>query len=176
MAERKTADAPEARESTKPAKRPATLIIVIVLCSVVSLAVSILALRSRTTGHAARERGKKAAGDKTRARYDLGEFLVNLADSDAQAYVKATIVLEYEEEGKKAKGGHGKEGEGARTEWDAPVRDGIIGILSQCRRSDLRSAKGKDKLKKHILARINDGEISDAPEFVAVYFTSFTMQ
>lgn len=162
--------------STKSA--PPILIMVIALCSIASLGASTFAIMStRGKAEAPHKSDKHAPAAKgeggERARHDLGEFLVNLAEPDPQAFVKATIVVEYEAAGKKS-GGHG--GKAETPDWDAPVRDAIVSTLSQCGRAHLRSETGKEQLKARLLKRMNESEDPSAPKFVAVYLTSFAMQ
>lgn len=165
-------------DPAKPKSAPPILMIVIALCSAASLGAStfaVLSMRGKTD--ASSKSGKHASPAKgeghERARHNLGEFLVNLAEPDPQAFVKATIVVEYEVTGKKS-GGHG--GSAEAPEWEAPVRDAVVSTLSQCRRASLRSETGKAQLKERLLKRMNEGEDPSAPEFVAVYLTSFAMQ
>lgn len=173
MAETQTAAGPATSKAAPP-----ILMIVIALCSAASLGVStfaILSTRGKTEASPKADKhapAAKGAGGE-RARHNLGEFLVNLAEPDPQAFVKATIVVEYEAHDKKS-GGHG--GKGEAPEWEAPVRDAVVSTLSQCRRANLRSETGKDQLKTRLLKRMNESEDPSAPEFVAVYLTSFAMQ
>ncbi len=154
---------------------PPLLLILLLLCSVASLVVSTLTLLTRPRAEAAASgQGTRPAATHPRERHDLGEFLVNLADPDGNGYVKATLVLEYEGGKPAAKGGHG--GAEAAPEWEAPVRDAVVSVLSACQREELRQESGKSALKKRLLARINGVVGKGGPQFVAVYFTSFAMQ
>jgi len=149
---------------------------VVVLCSVASLRVSTMAMLSSRAPAKHATRDEKGHGDNKggeRARHDLGEFIVNLAEPDPQAFVKATIVLEYEG-GEKKERGHGAQQ--TAPSWEAPVRDAVVSTLSQWRRADLRSVAGKDGLKRRILARISKTDDGAMPRFVAVYLTSFAIQ
>lgn len=176
MAEPQEASTVDGGASARKRGAPPVLVMLLVLCCMASLVVSILALLSRPKAGHAQASGKekaKAVARHPRERHDLGEFLVNLADPDGQAYVKTTMVLEYETGEKAAKGGHG---EAAAPEWEAPVRDAIVSTISQCHRAELRTQAGKDGLKKRILERVNRAEREPGQRFVAVYFTSFAMQ
>jgi len=152
--------------------------IVIAFCSAASLGVSTLALLNARARDVATPGGGGAAhaahgSAEERTRHELGEFLVNLDEPDPQAFVKTTIVVEYAG-GKKS--GEQKEGKEKAPEWEVPVRDVIVSTLSQCRRADLRSEKGKEQLKKLLLRRLNQTDDPSAPKFLAVYLTSFAMQ
>lgn len=177
-----TEDMANSQAAAGPAKHrnaPPFLMIVIAFCSAASLGVSTLALmnvRLRDLGAPGGNGAAQAAQGRAeeRARHELGEFLVNLDEPDPQAFVKTTIVVEYASTGKKS----GEQGEGKELapEWEVPVRDAVVSTLSQCRRADLRSEKGKEQLKKELLKRMNQSDDPSAPKFLAVYLTSFAMQ
>jgi len=103
------------------------------------------------------------------ASLDLGEFLVNLADSPQMRYLKANIVLEVQGEVPAAEG----KGEGGAA-TDPKVRDAVIQVLSSKQMSDLAGAEGKEKLKQEIIkavnARMEKAKVKD------VYFNEFAMQ
>ncbi|HEX3000202.1 MAG TPA: flagellar basal body-associated FliL family protein [Armatimonadota bacterium] len=171
------AAAAEQGKVAKPRNKPSLLLILIALSSMGSLAVSSMALLSRSRGVPAAAQPAKQQAEQPVERHDLGEFLVNLSDPDGQAFVKATIVVECEATEEKGKsGGEGEGGDKETKEWEPPVRDAIIGVISQCDRETLRAENGKERLKKQILTRINSGELRQVPKFTAVYFTSFAMQ
>ena len=186
MAERPET-APEEKGAGRVRGKPPVLLLLIALSSMGSLAMSAMALMSRQapapvaapaeSERSHRKKPRRGAGEVV--RHDLGEFLVNLADADGQAFVKATIVVECEADSEAGgKGGHGEKpaDKPEAPTWDAPVRDAINIVLSLCRRQDLRTPKGKESAKQRILDKINDLEDYDNPEFTAVYFTSIAMQ
>ena len=103
--------------------------------------------------------------------WEIGEFLVNLADPGDPRYLKVNLVLDVAEGKKKGGGGHG--GEAANPE-EAKARDAIFGELSKRRMSDLLTDGGKDALKSDIKSALN--EALEETEVVSIYFTSFAMQ
>lgn len=128
-------------------------------------------------------KGKAAAHKQEKPkethRMPLGAFVVNLADTGEMRYLKADVVLEIEGAEKKA-GGHGGGGE----ETDPRLRDAIIEVLSSRRFNELVTPEGKEKLKKDILAAVNEDSHGDkaadkeahAGKAVDVYFNEFAMQ
>ncbi|MFQ6098645.1 MAG: flagellar basal body-associated protein FliL [Armatimonadota bacterium] len=83
---------------------------------------------------------------------ELGEFLVNLADTDQPRYLKTEIILEVS--GLQDKAGHG-------------ASDGVDA-------NDLMGEEGKDLLRQELARRIND----ELPQITVheVLFSSFVMQ
>lgn len=179
MAEPQASSAPDAGAATRGKGRRTALVVLLVGVCLASFGASVAYVRWRPKKVAPQSRQQAAAAARKdaappRERRDLGEFLVNLADPDGLAFLKTTLVLEFEGAEGGKKGGHG--GTEEAPEWDAPVRDAIVTTLSQCFRSELRTAQGKERLKKRLLARINERTKGSGPRFVAVYFTSFAMQ
>jgi flagellar FliL protein len=99
---------------------------------------------------------------------ELGEFVVNLADTGQMRYLKTSVVLEVKGEIPAASG---KE-EGGGT--DPKVRDAVIQVLSSRHMADLAGADGKEELKKDIIAGVN--ERMERARVQDVYFSEFTMQ
>ncbi len=101
------------------------------------------------------------------ATINLEPFLVNLADQDANRYLKATIriLVTNAEVAKKA----------SESEILMPrLRDTILSILSTKMANEIINNEGKQKLKKEILEKINEF----LPEKAAkeVFFTDFVVQ
>ncbi|MEN6358113.1 MAG: flagellar basal body-associated FliL family protein [Armatimonadota bacterium] len=99
---------------------------------------------------------------------ELGDFVVNLADTSQVRYLKTTVVLAVE--GAKASGG----GEGESGGADARIRDAVIEVLSSKTFAQLSQPNGKEKLKKDIIAAVN--ERLEEGKAVEVYFNEFAMQ
>lgn len=96
--------------------------------------------------------------------FPLDVFVVNLADRDAQRYVK--IEVKFEMDTAKLQ---------SELEDRAPqVQDIIIGTISMKRQSDLASYKGKDILRSEIIQRVNNVLLTGSIK--AVYFTEFITQ
>lgn len=101
---------------------------------------------------------------------ELGEFLVNLADTDQPRYLKTEIILEVS--GLQDKAGHGaSDGVDANI---ARIRDTSLSVLSSHTYNDLMGEEGKDLLRQELARRIND----ELPQITVheVLFSSFVMQ
>jgi len=99
----------------------------------------------------------------------LEEFTVNLADTEANHFLRTTIDL-----------GVDRPSESSQKEKptsEVPVsriRDAILTVLTSYKADDLLTAEGKARLKKDLLAALN----RDVPELGAreIYFTEFLVQ
>ncbi len=97
-------------------------------------------------------------------QFDVGTFIVNLQDKDADRYLKISIVLDVQDEKIKA-------------ELDKrlpQVKDAITTLLFTKSSSELRTAEGIEELKEEILKRIN--AILPIGGVKNVYFTDFVIQ
>lgn len=138
------------------------MVVIVVLALFVAGGVGAFTLKSM---------GHKKGGHEKKAPVSsmpLGEFVVNLADTGDIRYLKADIVLEVE--GAVAKGG----GHGEASGPDPRVRDAVIQVLSSRRFAELVKPEGKEKLKKDIVAAVNE-RLHDA-KAVEVFFSEFAMQ
>ncbi len=96
----------------------------------------------------------------------LDEFLVNLADSGNDHFLKVTVGLELD----KAKG---KTPDALKD--DTPlIRDAVISSLSSKTRDELAPEAGRDKLKAEIKKKVNEALGED--DVQGVYFTNFVTQ
>jgi len=91
-------------------------------------------------------------------------FIVNLADSEANRYLKATAQFELKS----------PEFEKKIKESDPLIRDTILALLSSKTMDQIRDIKGKIKLRQEIIARVN--EILGTQAITQVYFTEFIIQ
>lgn len=98
---------------------------------------------------------------------EMGEMVVNLADSSEPHYLKTEIVLEVLGAGG---GGHGGGGEKASPK----VRDAVIAVLSSRTYNELLTPKGKDSLKESIKKTVNKSLGEE--KVVDVFFNDFAMQ
>ena len=108
---------------------------------------------------------------------NLGEFLVNVASADRLRYVKCEIAVQIVglEEGKKKKKGHGEKEEGPLSEEQmAWVKDAVIRVFADTPFEELKTVKGREKLRARLAAAIE--EVLDGPAVRQVLFTSFVMQ
>lgn len=95
----------------------------------------------------------------------LDDFIVNLADSGEQHYLKATVVLEIEDL---------PEIEAEITRLTPKVRDAMISAMSRSHFRDLLTLDGKGRLKASLKSAVN--KVVKAEAVNDVYFTSFAMQ
>ncbi|HIE59201.1 MAG TPA: flagellar basal body-associated FliL family protein [Persephonella sp.] len=96
--------------------------------------------------------------------YDLGSFVVNLADKDADRYLKINIVLEIENEQ-------------VRIELEKrlpQIKDAITTLLITKTSEELKTAEGMELLKEEIIKRVN--AILPLGGVKNVYFTEFVIQ
>ncbi len=97
-------------------------------------------------------------------QFDVGTFIVNLQDKDADRYLKITIVLDVQDEKIKAE-----------LEKRLPqVKDAITTLLFTKTSNDLRTPEGIEELKEEILKRVN--AILPIGGVKNVYFTDFVIQ
>ncbi len=96
--------------------------------------------------------------------YDLGNFIVNLADKDADRYLKINIFLEIENERVKME-----------LEKRLPqIKDAITTLLITKTSEDLKTSEGMELLKEEIIKRVN--AILPLGGVKNVYFTEFVIQ
>lgn len=126
------------------------------------------------------------------ATHKLDPFIVNLADS--AAYVKVTMVVEYDVEilaaaaegGAAGGGGHGGGGAGGGdagptapplfSAREPMLRDSVIRILSQKKQADVLSMQGKEILKEELLDALNEASGLEEAPFISIYFLEFIVQ
>ena len=97
-------------------------------------------------------------------QFDVGTFIVNLQDKDADRYLKVTIVLDAQDEKVKAE-----------LEKRLPqIKDAITTLLFTKSSQDLRTPEGIEELKEEILKRVN--AILPIGGVKNVYFTDFVIQ
>lgn len=97
-------------------------------------------------------------------QFDVGTFIVNLQDKDADRYLKISIVLDVQDEKIKME-----------LEKRLPqVKDAITTLLFTKSSNQLRTAEGIEELKEEILKRVN--AILPIGGVKNVYFTDFVIQ
>lgn len=161
-----TAGTTEAAAPPAPAKKSPMMIIMIVAI-IVSMAASLLVAKV-IFGKSASAAAKPEA-PKVGSTMDLDEFLINLADMDADRYVKTTISLGLKE---------GLTPDDLK-DYVPEIRDAIVMQLQSEKLADIRDTAGKEALKKTLVARINDAVKADGKgddQVVAVYFQAFATQ
>jgi flagellar basal body-associated protein FliL len=104
---------------------------------------------------------------KVKAVLHLEGFLVNLADSEENRFLRLGVDLGLKNEPEK--------GEGPGASASIPqVRDSILGVLTLWKSSDLLAPDGKTRLKEQLLKELQQ----KAPHLgvVEIYFTDFLVQ
>ncbi len=95
---------------------------------------------------------------------EVGTFVANLADKDADRYIKVTIIMEVQDEKVKEEA----------TKRMPQIKDSINTLLFTKTSEELKSPEGIEKLKEEIIKRTNAilplGGVKD------VYFTEFIIQ
>ena len=96
--------------------------------------------------------------------FDLGTFVVNLADPDIERYLKVSIVLELKDQ---------------KVQMEAQkrlpqIKDAITTLLLTKRSSEIRTPEGIEFLKEEIAKRVN--AILPLGGVKNVYFTEFIVQ
>jgi flagellar FliL protein len=94
----------------------------------------------------------------------LDSFVVNLADEDAQRYLKVTIKVEF----------FGDQIPPLFHSRQAQIRDLLLTLLSSKNMEDVRTVEGKSQLRDEIIARVN--RVLDDDAVKAVYFAEFIVQ
>lgn len=95
---------------------------------------------------------------------EVGTFIANLADRDADRYIKVTIIMEVQDDKVKQEA----------TKRMPQIKDSINTLLFTKTSEELKSPEGIEKLKEEIIRRTNAilplGGVKD------VYFTEFIIQ
>lgn len=174
--EEKTAEVPKA----KGKKKPILLFVIVGVGALVLgmggfVAFKIMTNKSAAAqanpaakeGHAAGGEAAGGEGAKIGGTITFDPFLVNLADKDANCYVKVTMRILV------------SDAEAAKTVSASDVlmpkmRDAILSILSSKLAADIITNEGKQSLKKEIMAKVNES----LPGKIAtdVFFTDFVVQ
>ena len=103
--------------------------------------------------------------EQVKATLPLEPFLVNLADTGENRFVKTTFHLGLAEEPKEEnKGGVAI----------AAIRDSIISLLSSKKAEQILTPEGKDMLRQEIRSRVN--AVSPKTKVLEVYIVDFVIQ
>jgi len=98
--------------------------------------------------------------------YDLGTFIVNLADEEASRYVRAQVQLEYSQVN--------QELDKEIKERDAQFKDMVNTLLSDRKAMELSTSEGKEEFRRELQLKINEtlkfGVVTN------VYLTQFAIQ
>lgn len=153
---------------SRAGKLPIIIVIVGALLLVALGGVAFMKFKGGSTKH-----GKDKHEPVATVTMDLGEMVVNLADSKEPHYLKTKIVLEVAGGAAPAGGGHGGHG-GGGDEVSPKMRDAVITALSARTFGELLTPEGKKALKESIKTAVNktlpEGKVTD------VFFSDFAMQ
>ena len=120
------------------------------------------------TGAAAKPEEAKVIEQKPEPgkNYDLGQFIVNLADEEASRYVRCQVVLEYN----KINIDLDKE----IKERDAQFKDLVNTLLNDRKAAELSTSEGKERFRRELQLKINEdlkyGTVTN------VFLTTFAIQ
>jgi flagellar basal body-associated protein FliL len=114
------------------------------------------------------------------------EVVVNIAGTDGERFLKAAVVLEYEERGGEAKkkegGGHG-EGKAALSPMASAIQQRLpkyksymIEYLSKMTITEVTAPDAKEKIRKDFIRLVNNTLPADLGEVKDIYFTQFIIQ
>ena len=98
--------------------------------------------------------------------YDLGTFIVNLADEEASRYVRAQVELEYSKVN--------LELDREIKERDAQIKDLINTLLNDRRSAELSTSEGKERFRRELQLKVNQALKYGA--VTNIYLTSFAIQ
>ncbi len=98
--------------------------------------------------------------------YDLGNFIVNLADEEASRYVRANVQMEYSqvnlELDKEIKG------------REAQFKDLVITLLNDRKAAELSTSEGKERFRRELQLKVNQALKYGA--VTNIYLTEFAIQ
>lgn len=106
----------------------------------------------------------QVAPQKIGIMYNLGSFLVNLADKNANTYAKVSITLELSNQ---------KVQEEVVKRLPI-IKDAVINLLSSKTYDQIRTPEGKEELRLELIKRINAILITGGVQ--NIYFTQFIVQ
>lgn len=150
----------EEKKEKKKGMNPLMLVIVFLVIAIVGLAAYFLVIKKPAAT------GAYVPIQIVEASWSAGDFVVNLADSDTDKYLKTTIMLTYDSTDKTLS-----------TDLDAKkdsIRDKIIGVVRSKNSADLRTSAGIDELKKDIVKNVNT--ILGAAKIINVYTPDFLIE
>jgi flagellar basal body-associated protein FliL len=142
---------------------PLLLIIVVLLLAIVGLGAYYIFVKSKPAP--ATQTVIVVQKPIVEATWSADEFLVNLADTNVDKYLKTTIKLTYDSSDSKLSG-----------ELDSnkdAIRDAIISVLRAKKAADLTGA-GLDVLKSEIIRKVN--KILGSDRILKVYYYDFLIQ
>lgn len=131
--------------------------------------------------------GEENAAEERGVIVDLGDFTMNLSDTDSRRYLKVSVALELtkkpeDEQVEKPKGGgHGEAAptaspiETEMAQYKPAIRDAVISSLSSKTSAELSTTSGKELAKDEITDSV-DSILGGDREVIRVSFGQFIMQ
>ncbi|MFP3158174.1 MAG: flagellar basal body-associated protein FliL [Hydrogenobaculum sp.] len=104
------------------------------------------------------------APQKLGVMYNLGSFLVNLADKNANTYAKVSITLELSN----------RKVQQEVVKRLPIIKDAVINVLSSKTYDEIRTPEGKEELRLELIKRINAILVTGGVQ--NIYFTQFIVQ
>ena len=156
------ADKKEEKKEEAGGKKGPPMMIIMAVFAVVVLGAAFFMVQKAN----AKQKGAEVKKVEKGPVLSLDEFLVNLADSGNDHFLKVTVGLELD----KAKG---KTPEALKEETPL-IRDAVLSSLSSKTRDQVASEGGREKLKAEIKKKVNAGLGED--DVQGVYFTNFVTQ
>ncbi len=98
--------------------------------------------------------------------YDMGTFVVNLADEEVSRYVRAQIELEYSKVN--------IELDNEIKERDPQIKDLINTLLNDRKSAELSTSEGKERFRRELQLKIN--QILKYGAITNIYLTQFAIQ
>ena len=98
--------------------------------------------------------------------YDMGTFVVNLADEEVSRYVRAQIELEYSK--------INIELDNEVKERDPQIKDLINTLLNDRKSAELSTSEGKERFRRELQLKIN--QILKYGAITNIYLTQFAIQ
>ena len=98
--------------------------------------------------------------------YDMGTFIVNLADEEVSRYIKAQIELEYSKVN--------IELDNEMKERDPQIKDLINTLLNDRKAAELSTSEGNERFRRELQLKIN--QILKYGAITNVYLTQFAIQ
>lgn len=123
----------------------------------------------KVSAHKKKKKKKKSDKVEAPAYLNLDPFTVNLADTEQEHYLQATLVLQVA----------GEASVEELKKHSAMIRDRILKLLSSSKSEELRSVDGKQKIAADIIAQVAsaaEDEDLEIPDIDKVYFTAFIIQ
>jgi flagellar FliL protein len=150
-------------ENTEKKKKkginPLLIIIIVLVLAIVGLAAYFLVFNKTS------QQGPYVPKPIVQTSWSAGDFLVNLADTDQDKYLKTTIYLTYDETDKTL-----------GTDMDAEkyaIRDSIIAVIRSKKSSELND-KGIDLLRQDIIKKVN--AYLGGNKIISVYYNDILIQ